>query len=48
MAKDADMARAFPVGADVEVVVLEVDPSGRRIRLSALARLLRLSALATT
>ena len=24
----------FPVGADVEVVVLEVDPSGRRIRLS--------------
>ncbi len=29
--------RAFPVGADVEVVVLEVDPSGRRIRLSAKA-----------
>ena len=25
---------AFPVGTDVEVVVLEVDPSGRRIRLS--------------
>ena len=27
-------AKAFPVGADVEVVVLEVDPSGRRIRVS--------------
>ena len=37
VAKEADIARAFPVGADVEVVVLEVDPSGRRIRLSAKA-----------
>jgi small subunit ribosomal protein S1 len=37
VAKEADVARAFPVGADVEVVVLEVDPSGRRIRLSAKA-----------
>jgi small subunit ribosomal protein S1 len=35
--KEADIARAFPIGADVEVVVLEVDPSGRRIRLSAKA-----------
>jgi small subunit ribosomal protein S1 len=35
--KEADIARAFPVGADVEVVVLEVEPSGRRIRLSAKA-----------
>jgi small subunit ribosomal protein S1 len=34
LARDADVAKAFPVGADVEVVVLEVDPSGRRIRLS--------------
>ena len=34
VAKEADVARAFPVGADVEVVVLEVDPPGRRIRLS--------------
>ena len=34
MAREADVAKAFPVGADVEVVVLEVDPSGRRIRLS--------------
>jgi small subunit ribosomal protein S1 len=34
VAKEADIARAFPIGADVEVVVLEVDPSGRRIRLS--------------
>jgi small subunit ribosomal protein S1 len=37
VAKEADVARAFPIGADVEVVVLEVDPSGRRIRLSAKA-----------
>ena len=34
IAREADVANAFPVGADVEVVVLEVDPSGRRIRLS--------------
>ena len=34
---DADVRRAFPVGADVDVVVLEVDPAGRRIRLSAKA-----------
>ena len=34
VAKEADVSRAFPVGADVEVVVLEVDASGRRIRLS--------------
>jgi small subunit ribosomal protein S1 len=34
VAKDADVAKAFPVGADVDVVVLEVDASGRRIRLS--------------
>jgi small subunit ribosomal protein S1 len=37
VAKDADIARAFPIGGDVEVIVLEVDPSGRRIRLSAKA-----------
>ncbi|MBN2370029.1 MAG: S1 RNA-binding domain-containing protein [Vicinamibacteria bacterium] len=36
-AKGADIARSFPIGADVEVIVLEVDPSGRRIRLSAKA-----------
>jgi small subunit ribosomal protein S1 len=30
----ADVAKAFPVGSDVEVVVLDVDPSGRRIRVS--------------
>src|SRR5207249_8129093 len=34
MAREADVAKAFPVGSDVEVVVLEVDPSRRRIRLS--------------
>ena len=37
VAKEADLRRAFPVGADVEVIVLEIDPSGRRIRLSARA-----------
>jgi len=37
VAKEADISRAFPVGADVEVIVLEVDPLGRRIRLSAKA-----------
>jgi small subunit ribosomal protein S1 len=37
VAKEADVARALPIGADVEVVVLEVDPRGRRIRLSAKA-----------
>ena len=34
VAQEGDVAKAFPVGADVEVVVLEVDPAGRRIRLS--------------
>jgi small subunit ribosomal protein S1 len=37
VAKDVDVKRAFPVGADVEVVVLEVDSTGRRIRLSCKA-----------
>ena len=37
VAKEADVARAFPIGADIEVVVLEADPSSRRIRLSAKA-----------
>jgi small subunit ribosomal protein S1 len=35
--KEADLARALPIGADIEVIVLEVDPSGGRIRLSAKA-----------
>jgi small subunit ribosomal protein S1 len=34
IAREGDVAKAFPVGTDVEVVVLEIDPSGRRIRLS--------------
>ena len=34
MTKDSDVAKAFPVGAAVDVIVLEVDSSGRRIRLS--------------
>jgi small subunit ribosomal protein S1 len=37
VAKEADISRTFPIGGDVEVVVLEVDSSGRRIRLSAKA-----------
>ena len=37
IAKEADLRRAFPVGADVEVIVQEVDTAGRRIRLSAKA-----------
>jgi small subunit ribosomal protein S1 len=37
VAKEADIARAFPIGGDVEVEVLEVDASGRRIRLSVKA-----------
>ena len=32
--RDADLLKAFPVGSEVEVVVLEVDPAGRRIRVS--------------
>ena len=32
--RDQDMLKAFPIGSEVEVVVLEVDPSSRRIRLS--------------
>jgi small subunit ribosomal protein S1 len=37
VANDADVRKVFPVGAEVDVVVLEVDPAGRRIRLSAKA-----------
>ncbi len=32
--RDTDMLKAFPIGSEVEVVILEVDPAGRRIRLS--------------
>ena len=32
--RDADVAKAFPIGSEVEVAVLEADASGRRIRLS--------------
>ena len=37
VAREADLHRALPIGADVEVIVLEVDAAGRRIRLSAKA-----------
>jgi len=32
--KEADLAKALPVGSDVEVIVQEVDPANRRIRVS--------------
>jgi small subunit ribosomal protein S1 len=34
VSRDTDMARAFPVGSSVEVLVLDVDSASRRIRLS--------------
>jgi small subunit ribosomal protein S1 len=34
VAREADLRAAFPVGSDVEVIVLDVEPQGRRIRLS--------------
>lgn len=37
IARDADIRKAFPVGADVQVVVLDVDADARRIRLSVKA-----------
>ena len=37
VARESDVAKAFPVGADVDVFVLEVDAERRRIRLSAKA-----------
>ena len=37
VAREGDVAKAFPIGADVEVAVLEVDPAGRRIRPSVKA-----------
>jgi small subunit ribosomal protein S1 len=33
-AHGADLRQAFPIGSDVEVVILEVDPDSHRIRLS--------------
>lgn len=32
--RESDLRKAFPVGSDIEVVVLEIDPAGRRIQLS--------------
>ena len=32
--RESDVAKTFPIGSEVEVVVLEVDPTGRRIRVS--------------
>jgi small subunit ribosomal protein S1 len=35
--RDGDLKKAFPIGADVQVVVLDVDAAARRIRLSVSA-----------
>lgn len=32
--REGDLRKTFPVGSDLEVMVVEVDPAGRRIRLS--------------
>ena len=37
VANEADVPKTFPVGAPVDVVVLDVDETGRRIRLSRAA-----------
>jgi len=37
VARDADVKKAFRVGDDMQVVVLDVDPAARRIRLSVTA-----------
>jgi small subunit ribosomal protein S1 len=37
LARDADLKRAFPIGSNVEVVILDVDATARRIRLSSRA-----------
>lgn len=35
--REGDVAKAFPVGSEVDVVVLDIDDTGRRIRLSVKA-----------
>ena len=37
VARDGDIKKAFPVGTDIQVVVLEVDAAAKRIRLSVTA-----------
>ncbi len=37
IAREGEIPKAFPIGAEIEVAVLEVDPAGRRIRLSVKA-----------
>lgn len=34
VSREGDIAKAFPIGSELEVIVLETDPAGRRIRLS--------------
>lgn len=37
VAREADLQKAFPLGSNIDVIVLEVDAAGRRIRLSVKA-----------
>jgi len=37
LARDMDLRKAFPVGTDVEVFILEIDLSARKMRLSCKA-----------
>lgn len=37
VARDMDVRKAFPAGSDVEVIILEIDTSAKRIRLSCKA-----------
>jgi ribosomal protein S1 len=34
LAREGDLAKVFPVGQEIEVQIMEVEPDGRRIRLS--------------
>jgi small subunit ribosomal protein S1 len=34
LSRESDVVKSFPLGSDVEVIVQEVDPDSRRIRLS--------------
>ena len=37
MARDGDVKKAFPIGNTIDVVILDIDPNARRIRLSVTA-----------
>lgn len=44
VAREGDVAKAFPVGSDIDVIVLEADSQGRRIRVSRKAVIAALEA----